>query len=472
MGTLTASLVRNPSVDTARGIATMDDTGDHIIIQCTMTSAAAITAAGGTVTGSPDIDADGLTQVDNSNKVVFTDVPGYQSLDYAGQIVFDVTTQKVSVYDNDTTAVNGSNGSDLSAAQYLFGTKSGSGAGTNAGCLFMNTAQQLTARVGVSDTNAVGGVTSVGKSATTQVCYWWKGTEFGVMIDGSPLITGTRASFEDNWFHIFNPGAGFSFSSQLFTGKIKNLVVSRIPPTFYTHRSVRRIGIFGDSHAKQMSTATNPRFDCAAVYQIMKHLAAKGMKAQVTNDGVSGGTVADGTGTNLSDSIAAFAAKQYDVCVLMPFNNDKKTTTISDVEYADASTGSDANIKKFIEQIMFTDYPTNTVRSRCTRVIVATPGSMYQSDFNTAANNARRVLLHAIVEALPAWWDATYAAYAGMVESYDYFASMGGDSTVNYNYQGQYNLDGNGFNTPALDDQHLSVEGQTKLGLDLYQLIF
>lgn len=480
MGTLVSSLIRNPSVDTARGVATMTDTGDHILLQCELTSAANVTAAGGTVTGSPTFDADGYTPVDASNYIQWTDLTGYEALDYAGQVVLELTTQNVATFDSDTTAVSGSNGSDISTGMYLWSTKYGTGAGTNAAYLNILAAnpQLLNIKIDTtSDTAAAGGITSVGKSSTVTICSWWKGGKCGVIVDGVPQLFGNRTAFRDALFHIFRPGAGFSLSSQLFTGRIKSVVISRIPPTFYTVSSVRHVGVFGDSFASQFAdgktAGSNPRFDNTAGIQMMKRLYSKGRKVRVTNAGVSGATICDTGSNDLSSTIAAFAAYKVDVAVILAGQNDIVSTTASDEQFNHATTGTEANLKGFIEQIMFDDYPTNTVRSRTQKVIVNTPASLYQdSTLNTVTNNSRRETLDTLVKTLPAWWVSEGYGTADEVEVYDLFTSMGGDATVNYNYQGQYNLAGNGANTPSLNDRHLSTEGHKKLGEDLFNAIF
>lgn len=455
------------------GIAKITDTGDNIMLACDLKSAAAVTgisgAASGTVNGTATFDDTGMS-TGSAGGVSFVNITNNIKLRYEGQMVVKVSPDGICEYD-DAATVSGSTAPNRSVGAYIFTMLSDVAA--NTGKIYISNTNEIKGHVHQTDTQFSGKATTVGKDSYVEVCVWWRGDSWGVLLDGAELLSGTRANYWNVAFYQINIGANYDGVSNPFVGyKMKDFVLSRTAPRFTSKQDAPSVGIFGDSFALQMAHGSAaPYWDATGHDQIQRRFAQNGNRVRIVVDGNNGFTVCDTGGSNLSAEIAAFAAQDTSICIIIAGNNDQVLSSSDWTTYAlDGSTGTDANYKDFINQIYFSDYPTNTVvNGKRSKIYITNQGSLKQktaSDTVQAALNTAE--LDEILAGLPVWFDAANPADAGMVEIINLRSILGGDQTVNYNYKGQWNLDGNiTTGGGSLDDRHPHSTGQVVLINDI-----
>lgn len=432
-------------------IAKVTDTGVNILLANDLTSVVSAVGANGTLNGTASVSSAGLAP--NAGSMSF--IVNNASLEDEGQIVCKVTTEHFGVPDN-TGQVSFSKGEAKSASQYLWSFLSSAPA--NQGYFLISAAEALGGKLNASDTQStLLGMTTIGKAEFVEVCIWWKGTEWGVLIDGATFQTGTRANFADV-FHTINIGSAFNgTSSALTNGTIKDLVISNVSPRIQQRFNKVSLGIFGDSFTENFaSLGGTPRYDIRG--DALIHGLSYGWKFNRLNfDGNPGFTVGDTTSSDLSNEIDDFVLLQNDVAVIMAGNNDATTST--------ARPTTEANYKDFIERIMGETAVGGIKYTNCRMVVIITAGSLTNNAaIDNALNQAGLLEVNAIINSLPAWWDATYPARTGLVRVIDLHSLLGGDSSTNENYQGYFNSIGNiadgGSATPtAQNDRHPSALG-------------
>jgi lysophospholipase L1-like esterase len=394
-----------------------------------------------------------------AGSVSFTNFTGNAALTYEGQIVVKAQKNGCCEYD-ESNQVSGSTGINRAAGVYLVSTENSGG--TDSGHLFLGADNTLRTRCNAGDTVVTKSISSSGKGDYVELCYWWKGTEFGLLADGAPVNVGGVRTAIANVFYKIVVGAAWNGTTAPFGAYyLKDLVVSRIAPRLQLPRKCRSIGFFGDSFvtASILTAPATPLYDATVGYTIQSEFAKAGLKVRLGGSGNSGYTVCDAT-SNLSTVIAAFAAQNWDVAVIMAGNND---ASASDAQVNHVTTGTDAKYKDFITQIV-------AGNDQCRKIIVTTSGSLRQyTALDTAANNARKVIVDASVAGLPAWWDAANPTNTGLVEVVDLFKLLGGDANNNSNYQGYWNSVGN-VTVAAVaepDNRHPSSFGYVALGREI-----
>ena len=431
-------------------IAKVTDTGVNILLANDLTSITSAIGANGTLNGTAAVSSDGLSPNAGSMSFVIND----DSLEYEGQIVVSVSREHVCVPDN-TASVSGSTGEAKSASQYIWSFLSSTPA--NMGYLLVSAAEAVGGKLHASDTQStLLGMTTIGKDAFIEICTWWKGTEWGILVDGETFQTGTRANFGDV-FHTLNIGSAFNgTASALTNGTIKNLAVSNVSPRIQQRFNRISCGFFGDSFVDNFASAGGtPRYDIRGAALI--HGLTYGWKfKRLEFDGNAGFTVGDTTSDDLIDEIDDFVLLQTDVAVIMAGNND--------VTSAAARTTTEANYKDFIERILGETAVGGVKYTNCRKVIVTTAGSITNNaSIVNPTNEAALITVNNIIKSLPNWWDSTYTTRTGIVQVVDLYTLLG-DSSTNINYQGYLNSLGNiasgGSASPtAQNDRHPSAQG-------------
>lgn len=419
-----------------RGIAKVTDTSSNILLAVDLTSEANVTAAGGVVNGTATFSAAGMNP-GSAGSVSFTDIAGFAALQYEGQIVVTVSTTQLCKPD-DGSIVSGSVGEAKSGNQYLWSFQDANP--TNQGYLLVSAAAALVGKLHASDVQSAAlSVTSAGKDAYTEVCVSWQGTSGVILVNGGLFQTFTRANFAD----VVNKlviGAAFNGTAMaLVNGTFKSVVVSRNSVRFWQRYDRLSVGFFGNSFVDNADSAGGiPRLDNRASALINRYFSEYGWTCpRIVWHGYPSYTTGDvGLGTDLSSVIDTFVEAQTHVAVLICGENDSVSAT--------ARLTTDANYKAFIEKIAGEAAVNGVTYRSCRKIIVCTPGSLRQhASLDTEANRAGREAVHASVEALPAWWNATYPTRAGLVRVVDLHAILGGDVDGNLNYQGALNVLGN-----------------------------
>lgn len=444
-------------------IAKVTDTGPEILLACSLASADDVAApavgSAGTVNGTATFTNGGMNP-GSAGSITFSAFDTYTSLKHEGQIVVTVTTEHISIPDN-TASVSGSEGEAKSASGYLWTLRDSVPA--NQGYLNVSSAEALVGKLHTSDTQSSAlAVTTAGKDEFSEVCVSWKGTEGLILVNGGFFQSFTRANFADVFASI-RIGAGFDGVSTPNSNAIfKNIVISRKAVRFHQRYDRLSIGIFGNSFVSRADSAGGtPRYDNRGDGLLNRYFASQGWVCnRIVWSGFAGYTTGDDT-LNLSGEIDAFVQTRPHVAVLMSAENDTTNAT--------ARLTTDANYKAFILKIMGKTAISGVYYTQCKKTIVCNPGSLMQyASLYTAENIAGHAEVGAIINALPAWWDALYPAEAGKVVVFDLHAALGGDSEGNLNYQGALNAIGNaaggGSATPVTpNDRHPSSLGNKVL---------
>jgi len=434
-------------------IAKITDVGPHILLASTLRSAADVTSPligpAGVITGTATLDAEGLDP-GSAGSVSFSNIDPKGQLKYAGQIVATFTTPHVCEYD-DSSSISGSEGFNWAATAYMFALENAAGA--NQGRMFMSSNEAITSRLHSGDTQAATQITTSGKGVKTEICWWWKGTEVGILANGSEVYKNTRTVINEDVFYKLICMAEWAGLNNPMTGaKMIDLVASRIPPNFATKANSISIGDLGDSYANQFVTAsyplTTPRFD-GLVYPAIEKEVRKGNTysfSRIVEHGYSGYTMCDTVGNNLQPKFAAFVAEHLQVAIITVGQND---AIALQANVTNATTGTDARFKELLG-LLAVD-PANEL------IVITNSGSLRNHvTLDTTINRETKAIVDNIIAALPAWFDQTYPARAGSLIFIDQHAILGGDSDTNLNYQGYLNSLGN-VSTPGVaiqNDRH------------------
>jgi len=432
-------------------IAKMTDT--NLLFSCDCLSANSVTGvakATGTIEGvSPTFDnVLGFSPNATSHSINFSTVTDSVNLDAEGQIVFEVTSDGITEFD-DSGQHSGSTGSNKSL-MYLLSIKDGASA--NQTMLYLTGSEILSIKMNSVDTPIGRSVHSAAHGSISTICLWWYGEVFGILIDGNDLLSGIRTKpYASNHFSQLIFGA-LGATSTPFTGfYIRNIRVSDMSPRLSTNTEISSVGYFGDSYVAQGDKGLlAPRYDATFSQIVEAHLQNKnGMRIRTVVAGYGGHTVGDNAVQNLSSFITDFVAKDVAVAAIIAGNNDA-TEVIT-------GTTTNAAYKIFINKIMFVDYPTNTIRSRCNRIIITTAGSLKQ---NTSITDVALSSVNASIKALASWWDVNNPTELNRIRIIDLIPLLG-DYAGNPNYQGQ--LDGNNLN------RHPSARGHVIIGDAIYK---
>lgn len=436
------------------------DTGDDILFQCSLTSAAAVTSAGGTVIGTATFDDDGML-AGSAGSAVFTNYTGNAALKYEGQICFTVEKDPCCARDTSATYVSGSRGVDLAVARYLL--SGADSADADQMRLYVSAAEQLTFRIGSGDTAIAKAITTIGKGATIDGCLWWDGKRFGLIVDGAPVGEGVRVTQTNSFYKLVAAAAKNTTSTPLVGYRMTNIIVSRNSPRLALS-GLSSIGLFGDSYVEQAIAADSIRYDMEVKKQLLALFHNDGLAPRIfgNSDGsplYAGHTICDTGANDLSTYFSTFNARLPEVAVIMALNNDAVTITASDAQYSHATTGTEANLKTLILLL--------AANGRTRKLGITTPGSLRQyTSLDTAANVTRVTAIGTLLDALPAWYLSNKPANSVLaeIEILDLKAALGGDSDTNVNYNGYWdslgNLNHGGTKQPgAMADRHPHASG-------------
>lgn len=449
------------------------DTGDDILLQCSLKSAAAVAAAGGTVVDTATMDDTGLNP-GSAGSVTFTNYTGNAALQHEGQICFTATALPCCDADQ-SNIVSGSRGINLTAANYLLAGEDPT-PGTDRFRLYMADTNSINMRMHSSETAITKRISSIGKGATIDFCAWWDGKNFGLLAGGdgngmAEIIPPSPRLYPNlNSFYKLIVGAARNTTGTPFNGyRIKDLIVSRNSPRLAL-AGLSSIGFFGDSYVAQgVSTTQTTKYDNTVKWQLEKLFASKGLAPRVFGNGYSGYTVCDKATNYLSPYFAIFNATLPEIAVIMALNNDTVTTTASDAEYGHATTGSEARLKELILLL--------AANGRTRKLGITNPGSLRQeANLDTALNATRMAAINTMLDALPAWYLANKPANSVLaaVEILDLHAAMGGDVASNVNYVGHWNTIGNldygGTASPVAtpNDRHPHASGSRAIAEMIY----
>jgi len=354
-------------------------------------------------------------------------------LDTEGQMSITVTTTGIAVRD-DGAAVNGS----LGVARPSLGTivALGSTTGGITRSIFSHSTSELLNITSIGNTAEVSsqGVLSQTKPTTVVFTISWTSTTQRWFVNGTLLKTEGRITpFTDNGFFSVGVGASLitgtnNFFSDSETLYLSNIVFSNAPVVLNTSQW-STYSINGDSFALQAMNLVGQNYDGALEVAMTKPFIDAGFEppayVEAATPAESGGTICDtnagGVG-DLSRFFTAWGTAAGELSIFLWSNND---AIILDEADALGPTGTDANGKTSIDLMV-----------AATDIVMINAGS-YENDAtrDTAPHVAfRDGTINPIVNA----WES----YDSRVKVIDALSNFG-DATVNPNYRGWWDNEGN-----------------------------
>lgn len=434
------------------------DSHADILLQCSLRSSAALTAAGITLAGTATVDSQGL-DTGTAGSASISALAGYLDMADSFQISITVTTIAAAEYD-DSSSVSFSAGVDRSAAAYLLSWERQNG--TDEGRIFVSAAEQLTMRTHAADAQTSGFITSIGKGEVTTLTVAGDNTYYYIYADGERIHRNSRtAGWGADIFYKLIIGASWNGTATPFgTGyKITDLVVAKNAPILTIDRRYS-FDVFGDSFAQAaLAVAQTPRFDASLGFELVRLFRKAGINIEVTGEGFGGFSVCDTGASDLNDEWSdwrAFYNTNKNV-LIMALNND---VTSTDAQVTNATTGTYARLYSWLDDCL-SDGRSN--------VFISTPGSLSgNTSINTAGNNTRRKLVDSELRRCVADWKAANGTQMRVI-IVNLFAVLGNDVANNLAYQGRLNEIGN-VTTGAgtLDDRHPSAYGHVLLARETF----
>lgn len=452
--------------DQFTGIIPYGSTDSSVILQCSMTSLAAVTAAGGVevTTGSNTYDSmRGVSPSATNGGVKFSNVTGYADLNTAGQASMEVETFGICI--NNTVAP--STGKDW-ASNTIFFTMRETAGGTTPANYFRwyqdvnerPVVQQFAATVsgGTSPSSVTLELTSTGKSTYSVITFSWCGNQYDMYVDGRLVFSGTRAGrYSGNIAERidFMSGANTTFGAPVgIYGR--NLIVSKRPVMLPKHNQLAKIGIIGHSFAtrfKSTNTAnlsTDTWRDEPSGLAMLAELAKYGVGAgfpltYTTVQDVPGGEILNSAATTINSKVAAAVADNCSVYVYLGGTND-----VIQPDWSVNRAAVLADLKTQITTLMAAP----NAKLMIIHNVISTSG-------NVAVQNDGNVLqINTDMGTLPAWWNTNNPTRAGQLVLLDDFEAFGGLTPHRELIQGFVAVN----TTSYLADSHPSAAGILLMG--------
>lgn len=452
--------------DQFTGIIPYGSTDSSVILQCSMTSLAAVTAAGGAevTTGSNTYDSlRGFSPTATNGGVKFSTITGYADLNTAGQVSMEVETFGICV--NSATAP--STGKDW-ASNTIFFTMRETAGGTTPANYFRwyqdvnerPVVQQFAAAVsgGTSPSSVTLELTSTGKSTYSIITFSWSGNQYTMYVNGLQVFTGTRAGrYSGNIAERidFLSGANTTFGAPVgIYGR--NLIVSKRPVTNVVHPQLTKVAIVGHSFAtrfKSTNTAnlsTDSWRDQTAGAAMIKVLSdySVGANFPLTYDTVQdvpGGEIRNAASTTINSKVPAAAALNASVYVYLGGTNDVIQTTWA----ANRATVL-ADLKTQITTLMAAP----NAKLIIVHNVISTSGNI------TVAADDNVLQINSDLGTLPSWWDTNNPTRAGQLVLLDAFSAFGGLTPRTELIQGLVATGSSSY----LQDSHPSAAGMLLMG--------
>lgn len=414
------------------GIIPFDSDDPSILLKSTLTSAASITSplvgSAGSVNGSGhtfDSTYGFKNPATGTSGVTWANLTGYQALDNAGQISFEIEREAVCA----KATVYGSTGDNPPAdysgqtlAWVIVWTADG---GTTYGNIRKSQGDANGLTIATKQAGETAGFVSLHtqlKPQFVRVTMSWRPGYFEMFIDGRPVSFSTVPTrdlawadqFKTIWLQHFNGGNGVR-------GRyMRNILVSNKPVMLPKTQKIR-VAFYGHSFSANYGLSNGSSAYDDTMGQMLRGMyALRNSDVEINVDGVGGGYVISAltsAGFQLRNStfINSLGARKANRILLMAGTNDVGNVGFSsgayDTDFKAMLTAIDATHDRSFEQkILVCNVPTRNAETSTWSQTIA--------DNITAAN-----LVHA---ALPAWWNTNFAARTGQLIALDLFSAWGG----------------------------------------------
>ena len=410
----------------------------------------------------------------------------FTSLTRSGQISFDIISTAIGhAASYNSYAHTGSDGGVPDVDNdYLLSWSDEAGTAGKAGRLFLAAGNVFEYQMEWGDTNGEFSqrLTNHGRSTEYEtITLSWHGDVLTMYISGSPfsrLLNGiqlpadlfkyiTVSSYQNRDTTAFIASAG---------RLIKNIIVSNRPVMLAGHPMLSKIVFMGDSFgiaAATRSLASTTRFNYQPARIVSGYLGSRGLKlsAPTTDLPRTGSTnhsytstsvnasVIDDTGTaaaKIGDTVTATLAEKPSIISINGGINDVRKGAGYDIAVFETE------YKSLLSALLAAGESTQKV---FVNNIISHIGD---AAFYTAQSITRTAEINAVINALPAWWDAANPSDTGRVIVVDIFNAFGGEPANDNTILGRWNI-----NYPSYDNElHPSSYGGWIMGNELGKAIF
>lgn len=431
-----------------------DSEDSSIILKCSMLTAAAITVAGGTLQSGATIDPI-LGVVTGANGGVQFDLSAldYTSLDQEGQMTFETDARNISAK---SSLAFDSDGFDHVGSEYHLHWNSTDGVGTPYGRLYSGGAgDAIKFQMSTNDTEgskAVHQQLADSNSGIAKVTLAWAGMITRLYVNGILVSsTSARAGVDAGNFKYLMVGALLSsVAANTSPYAYRNLVISNKRVTFAEKIELINILGVGDSFYANIPvlSAYESNFD-----QVVDgYFHRNNTKSDVDlSDSVSGSTIRDNSGNAIVTQLAGALAKNPYIVFYQGGTND---AILVNPQISVVDTDVKAQIDTILataQHVIFINIPS-----------LWGNGSAYNGDPDKAANV---LAVNAVLNALPAWWNAANPSDKDRVHVVDFYTATGGANPIaKYFIESNYHPSGTGY---ALQGQLAGEKAASIIGLDI-----
>lgn len=415
------------------GILPFNTDDPAVLLRSTLTSAASITSplvgSGGTVVGSAntfDPDLGMKLPFSGSGGATWANLTGYQTLDAAGQISFEVEAAGACA----NSTVYGSMGDEPNRdyggqglAWLIVWTSDG---GTTYGRISKSNgdANVLTvATKNAGETNGAVALHTQNKAQFVRITLSWCGGTVALFVDGKPVTFSTAPTrnvawsnqFATIWMGHFNGGNGTRLRY------MRNLIIAN-KPVMMPRSQTKRIAFYGHSFAANYGEgASSSAYDETTGQILLGRGAARRGMPTLTVDGAGGGYVISALTTSpfqLQNTTYLNSLKERratDIVFFMGTNdvgNASFTSGAFDTDIkALLTTVNSGHDGSFTQRLWVGTVPTRNAET---------------GTWNPATMPAKIIAANAIIAALPAWWNGAVPSRAGQLQVLDFFTLWGG----------------------------------------------
>ena len=409
-----------------QGILSFGTTNNSVVFRSSLTSAASITAAGGSQEAGSmnEFDAElgmkpriapGVTPATPGCRFTSSSIPALGNLP-SGQLSIEVEREWLATTNVETRSV----GSSHTENEYLLSY--GPGDSSSAGMVYMQPNQSLLWFFKATEMlKGTHYVYTHRSERFARITLSWSPGEARLYVDGLLMATIDRTDQGADRFSTVYVGSLIGSALSSFPGNyyVRNLIVARVPVVLQTPPILEHVMQLGDSFSTGPALANLPaKYDAMIPNTVIGQLARHGIgygKYTVYSHG--GGNIQDNGPRPIEASVNGYGRTRAQALTENPtlvifvtggndagiFNEIQFTTDLQD------------HIEAFLGEH---GHPATTVR----HVIITTTAS------NLAATSPVILSMVRIMKSVPAWWDSTYPLRAGSVSVIDTWSIFGGEN--------------------------------------------
>lgn len=414
----------------AIGILPYGSTHPSVLLNCSLTSAASITSISGgaeVTAGQNEYDSElGMRALSATGGARFNTITGYEALDNAGQVSFEIETKGVAI----TSTAVPSLGNTNAGVVYVAVIRSSNGQDYMRMYFDANERLNITWRTANVDGGTNPSATPLEISSHrmgrfVRFTLSWIGNLYTLYIDGAPMFSGSR-----NTLPATNMGNRIEFMSGAGLGGnpmtsvyIRNLTISKEPVRTPIHPRLGKIAIAAHSYGTRAKFVYNSAYRNQSMGRyLLKYLADFNLYGNLPSDDstifdTTGATINDGGGAKILDNVALCVASNPTCAIYMGGVND----TVNAAFRGTVNT-TFGDMKDHLISLLGASRTKLVVVTN----VISTIGNT--SNYASAYEDANVKQFNALIDTLPGWWDDLNPTRAGQLVIADVFSETGGTS--------------------------------------------